>query len=169
MNNYTAGDGRRFWLVGLEPDRHWAPLTRAVGRPDWLEDERYATARGRRHNAAGLVVELDEIFATRSLDEWAEIFDAEPELFWAPIQSPDDLLADPQFAAAGGLVDVPDGVGTSTMVATPVDFSATAWAPQGMAPRLGEHSQEILRSLGRSDAEIAALLAAGSVGGDSAD
>ena len=168
MNNYTAGDGRRFWLVGLEPDRHWAPLTRAVGRPDWFQDERYATARGRRHNAAGLVVELDEIFATKPLDEWVEIFDAEPELFWAPIQSPDDLLADPQFAASGGLVDVPDGAGTSsTMVATPVDFSATAWAPQGMAPRLGEHSDEILRSLGRSQAEIEALLATGAVRGDS--
>ena len=66
MNNYTAGDGRRFWLVGLEPDRHWAPLVRAVGRPEWLDDERYGTPRARRHNAAELVAELDEIFATRS-------------------------------------------------------------------------------------------------------
>ncbi|MYB03079.1 MAG: CoA transferase, partial [Acidimicrobiaceae bacterium] len=163
MNNYTAGDGRRFWLVGLEPERHWAPLARAVGRPDWLEHEHYGTARGRRHNAASLVVELDEIFATKSLDEWAEIFAAEPELFWAPIQSPDDLLADPQFAAAGGLVDVPDGTSTSTMVATPVDFSETAWAPRSIAPGLGEHSEEILRSLGRSEAEIEALVAAGAV------
>ena len=168
MNNYTAGDGRRFWLVGLEPERHWAPLARAVGRPDWLEHERYGTARGRRHNAAGLVADLDEIFATKSLDEWAEVFTAEPELFWAPIQSPDDLLADPQFAAAGGLVDVPDGTSSSTMVATPVDFSETAWAPRSIAPGLGEHSTEILRSLGRSDAEIEALIAAGVVGRDRA-
>ena len=166
MNNYTAGDGRRFWLVGLEPARHWEPLARAVGRPEWIDDERFATPRARRHNATQLVVELDEIFATRSLDEWARAFAAEPELFWAPIQSPDDLLADPQFLAAGGLVDVPDGSGTSTMVATPVDFSTTAWAPQGMAPRLGQHSQEILRSLGRSQAEIETLLATGAVRGD---
>ncbi len=168
MNNYAAGDGRRFWLVGLEPERHWAPLARAVGRPDWLEHEHYGTARGRRHNAAGLVADLDEIFATKSLDEWAEIFAAEPELFWAPIQSPNDLLADPQFAAAGGLVDVPDGTSSSTMVATPVDFSGTAWAPRSMAPRLGEHSEEILRSLGRSDAAIEALVAAGVVSRDRA-
>ena len=167
MNNYTAGDGRRFWLVGLEPARHWEPLARAVGRPEWIDDERFATPRARRHNATQLVVELDEIFATRSLDQWARAFAAEPELFWAPIQSPDDLLADPQFLAAGGLVDVPDGAGTSTMVATPVDFSTTAWAPQGMAPRLGQHSQEILRSLGRSQAEIETLLATGAVRGDS--
>ena len=44
MNNYTAGDGRRFWIVGLQVDRHWAPLCRAVGRPDWLTDYS-ATAR----------------------------------------------------------------------------------------------------------------------------
>ena len=166
MNNYTAGDGRRFWLVGLEPARHWEPLARAVGRPGWIDDERYATPRSRRHNATDLVAELDEIFATRSLDEWSEAFAAEPELFWAPIQSPEDLLADPQFTAAGGLVDVPDGTGTSTMVASPVDFSRTAWAPRAMAPRLGEHSDEILRSLGRSDAEINALVDAGVVARD---
>ena len=163
MNNYTAADGRRFWLVGLEPDRHWAPLARAVGRPDWLADERYATARARRHNAAALVDELDEIFATRPLDQWAEAFASEPELFWAPVQSPDDLLADPQFAAAGGMVEVPDGPTTSTMIATPVDFSGTQWAPRAMAPRLGEHTEEILRSLGRSDAEIESLETAGAV------
>ena len=162
MNNYTAADGRRFWLVGLEPDRHWGPLTRAVGRPGWQTDERYATARARRHNAARLVVELDEIFATRPLDRWAEAFASEPELFWAPVQSPDDLLADPQFAAAGGMVEVPDGPSSTTMVATPVDFSATPWAPRAMAPRLGEHTEEILRSLGRSDAEIEAMEDAGS-------
>ena len=52
------------------------------------------------------------------------------------------------------------------MVATPVDFSHTVWAPRGMAPRLGEHSDEILRSLGRSDTEIEALAAAGVVGRD---
>lgn len=33
MNNYAAGDGRRFWIVGLQAGRHWPPLCRAVGRP----------------------------------------------------------------------------------------------------------------------------------------
>ncbi len=163
MNNYTAADGRRFWLVGLEPQRHWQPLARAVGRPDWIDDERYATARARRHNAAALVAELDAIFASRPMDEWADAFAAESDLFWAPIQSPEELLADPQFAAAGGLVEVPDGPSTTTMIATPVDFSATEWAPMGTAPRLGQHTEEILRSLGRSDRHIEALASAGTI------
>ena len=52
MNNYAAGDGRRFWIVGLEADRHWPPLCRAVGRADWLTDPRFSvgavTRRQRR-------------------------------------------------------------------------------------------------------------------------
>ena len=47
INNYTAGDGRRFWIVGLEGERHWPPLARAVGHEDWLTDERFATPRAR--------------------------------------------------------------------------------------------------------------------------
>ncbi len=163
MNNYTAGDGCRFWLVGLEPQRHWQPLARAVGRTEWLSDERYATPRARRDNAADLVGELDEIFASRPLAGWAEAFAAEPDLFWAPVQSPDELLADAQFAAAGGLVEVPDGSSTTTMIATPVDFSGTPWAPTGTAPRLGQHTDEILCSLGYSDTQIKALASAGTV------
>ena len=47
MNNYVTADGRRFWIVGLQGERHWPALCRAVGRTDWLTDDRYATARGR--------------------------------------------------------------------------------------------------------------------------
>ena len=66
VNNYTAGDGRPFWIVGLEGDRHWPALARAVGRPEWLDDERFATARDRATNARELIAELDAIFATRT-------------------------------------------------------------------------------------------------------
>src|ERR1700757_587393 len=72
MNNYTAGDGRRFWIVGLEADRHWPPLCRAVGRPQWCDDPRFSSARARAKNAAELIGQLDEIFATKPLDEWAQ-------------------------------------------------------------------------------------------------
>ena len=51
VNNYTAGDGRPFWIVGLEGERHWPALARAVGRPEWLTDERFATPVGRARNA----------------------------------------------------------------------------------------------------------------------
>jgi len=66
INNYTAGDGRRFWIVGLEGERHWPPLARAVGHPEWLTDHTYSTASGRAQNARDLIAELDAIFANRA-------------------------------------------------------------------------------------------------------
>ncbi|MET0897178.1 MAG: CoA transferase [Mycobacterium sp.] len=147
MNNYTAADGRRFWLVGLEGERHWPPLCRAVGRPDWLTDPRFANPRVRAKNSAELIGALDAVFGGKTLDEWAEVFAGEPELFWSPINTLEDVLGDEQFHAAGGIVDVPDGEGVIPMIASPVDFSATPWAPRGPAPELGQHTEEVLAEL----------------------
>jgi crotonobetainyl-CoA:carnitine CoA-transferase CaiB-like acyl-CoA transferase len=147
MNNYTAGDGRRFWIVGLQAGRHWPPLCRAVGRTDWLSDTRFDGAHARAANAVQLIAELDEIFASKSLDEWARIFAAEPDFFWSPINSLEDIVADEQFHEAGGIVYVPDGDGTVPMVATPADFHGTPWAPRSAAPDIGEHTADILAEL----------------------
>ena len=72
MNNYAAGDGRRFWIVGLQAGRHWPPLCRAVGRTDWLTDPRFDTPLNRAVNSRELIAELDEIFATKPLDRVGE-------------------------------------------------------------------------------------------------
>jgi crotonobetainyl-CoA:carnitine CoA-transferase CaiB-like acyl-CoA transferase len=147
MNNYATGDGRRFWIVGLEADRHWPALCRAVGRSEWLTDPRFADARARAVNAVALIAELDEIFATRSLDEWAEVFAGEPDFFWSPVNSIEDVVADEQFHAAGGIVDVPDGEFSVAMVATPADFHGTPWSARSAAPELGQHTAEVRAEL----------------------
>src|SRR6201997_3733700 len=147
MNNYAAGDGRRFWIVGLEAARHWPPLCRAVGRTDWLTDPRFSSARLRAVNAVELIAELDQIFASKPLDEWAEIFASEPDFFWSPVNTVEDVIADEQFHAAGGIVDVPDGESSVSMVATPADFHGTPWAPRSVAPELGQHTHEVLAEL----------------------
>jgi crotonobetainyl-CoA:carnitine CoA-transferase CaiB-like acyl-CoA transferase len=144
MNNYAAGDGRRFWIVGLELDRHWPPLCRAVDRTDWLTDPRFSDAWSRAVHAVELIAELDQIFAAKPLDEWAEIFAREPDFFWSPVNTLEDVLADEQFHAAGGMVDVP---GSVPMVATPADFHGTPWAPRSAAPELGQHTDEVLAEL----------------------
>lgn len=163
INHYQAGDGRRFWLVGLVADRHWPPLARCVGHPEWISDPRFLTPLDRAVNAKDLIALLDAAFATKSLDEWAHAFATEPDVFWSPINTPDDVIADPTVHASGAFVDVPDGQGGTTMIATPADFHGTVWEPRSLAPGLGEHSVEILRELGRTDAEIEAMRAAGTV------
>lgn len=149
-NNYRLGDGRRIWVIGIEPDRHWAPLCRVVGRPDLIDDERFADPRLRAEHARELIAMLDEAFAAMDFGMLEAAASAEPDFFWAPINSLDDLLDDPQFAASGALVEVPDRPGaatTTTMVATPVDYSRTPVRPRSVAPGLGEHTHEILTEL----------------------
>ncbi len=145
MNNYVTADGLRFWIVGLQVDRHWGPLCRVVGRREWLQD--YSRPRDRAANARYLIGELDEIFATKSLDEWAKVFATEPDFFWSPINSIEDVLADEQFHDAGGVVYVPDGDSSVPMIATPADFHGTPWEPRSKAPKVGEHTEEILAEL----------------------
>jgi len=157
INNYVAGDGKRFWIVGLEAIRHWPPLCRVVGHPEWIDDERFASPRDRALNATELIALLDAEFAKRPMAEWEEIFSTEPDFFWAPVNSIDDVLADPQSEHAGLFTDIPDDVGTTRMVATPCDFDGTPCEPRSTAPELGEHTAEVLETLGYSEADITSL------------
>ena len=150
ISAYEAGDGRRFWLLGLQGDRHWPDVLRAVGRPEWAVDERYASLIARFQNATELVRELNEIFAARPLAEWGPIFDRE-DVWWAPVQHAHETVDDPVARAAGGFVPVPagDGAGeTVDMVASPVDFGGTPWAARSMAPEFAQHTEEVLLELG---------------------
>lgn len=161
LNNYVAGDGKSFWIVGLEGDRHWPALARAVGHPEWITDPKFDGARTRAVNARELIGLLDEIFATRTLDEWSTAFAQEPDLFWSPVNTIDDVVADEQFHAAHSVVDVPDEEGTLPMLATPVDFDGKPPTPRWRAPLLGEHTHEVLRGLGLDDDATASLLSEG--------
>lgn len=161
LNNYVAGDGKSFWIVGLEGDRHWPALARAVGHPEWITDPKFDGARTRAVNARELIGLLDEIFATRTLDEWSTAFAQEPDLFWSPVNTIDDVVADEQFHAAHSVVDVPDEEGTLPMLATPVDFDGKPPTPRWRAPLLGEHTHEVLRELGLDDDATASLLSEG--------
>jgi len=150
-NNYRAGDGKAFWLMGVEADRHWPQLVRIVGRSDWAEDESLAVRANRSARATELIAELDANFATRTRAEWAALFEAEPNFFWAPVNSVDDALADPQTHAAGVVVEVEASDGPIRMVNSPIDFHGTPSRPTRSAPDLGQHTDEILAEL-RSDA-----------------
>ena len=164
MNNYQDSEGRWFWLVGLEGERHWPALCRAAGHPEWEGDSRFKEAADRVANAETLIGMLDVIFAERPREEWGEIFDAEDNLWWAPVQTMQEVLQDPQAHAAGGFVEVPDGEGTTLQPATPVDFHGKPCEQRHMAPAHGADSDAILEELGRDADAIAALRSAGIVG-----
>ncbi|MGD9703224.1 MAG: CaiB/BaiF CoA transferase family protein [Acidimicrobiia bacterium] len=148
INGYRASDGKQFWLLGLEGDRHWPNLLRAIERPELADDERFAEIYVRGRNAAELITLLDELFATRTRAEWIDAFDREG-VWWAPVQAVHELPDDEQAHAAGCFVDTPMPDGSTTpMTATPVDFSASRWAPRRPSPEFGEHTEELLLELG---------------------
>ena len=162
MNSYCDRDGKWFWLLGLQPDRMWPSVVRAVERPEWLEDERFAELPQRRLHARELVALLDEIFATKSRDEWAEIFTRE-DVWWEPVMSPPEVIADPQVAAAGAFIQAPAAEGIVTMMNGPVDFSDSTVEPERACPMLGEHTDEVLLERGYDWDRIVELKVAGIV------
>jgi crotonobetainyl-CoA:carnitine CoA-transferase CaiB-like acyl-CoA transferase len=145
FNVYQAGDGRWFVLVGVEADRHLPSVLAAVERTDLLDDERFASAGAVRRNRQSFIAALDEAFARRPRDEWATIF-ARHDVWWGPIQSPEDVVADPQAAAAGAWVDLDGGAGRS--VDAPIRFDRRHRTTAADAPGLGAHTAEVLAELG---------------------
>lgn len=149
ISGYTAGDGKQFWLLGLQGQRMWPDVLRAIGKPEWDAEDMYGTMEARLFKSAELVVELNKVFATKSLAEWGEIFDKE-NVWWAPVQLPHELLDDPVAHSAGGFVDVPsaDGGEPTRNVNTPVDFFGTPAGPRSAPPEFAQHTEEVLLELG---------------------
>jgi crotonobetainyl-CoA:carnitine CoA-transferase CaiB-like acyl-CoA transferase len=143
MNAYRAGDGRWFFFTGLEADRHIAPVCRALGRTDLLDDPRFANATALRRHRSEVIAVLDEIVAERPLAEWAERFEREG-VWWAPASTPAQVVEDPQLVGNDGFVEV-DG-GALRSVNGPVSFSDVA-PPTARVPHLGEHTEEVLAEL----------------------
>ncbi len=144
MNPYRAADGRWFFFTGLEAARHIPAVCRALGRPDLLDDPRFADATTIRRNRTEVIGLLDELIAERPLAEWAERFEAEG-VWWAPAQTPADVVVDPQLVANDGFVDLEDGALRS--VNGPVTFAGLPAAHGAHVPALGEHTDEVLAEL----------------------
>jgi crotonobetainyl-CoA:carnitine CoA-transferase CaiB-like acyl-CoA transferase len=160
---YEAGDGKRFWMLGLQGDRHWPDVLRAVERPEWADDERFSSIMARFQHAAELVDALNAIFATRPLAEWGPILDRE-DVWWAPVQHAHETVDDPLAREAGGFVSVPvEGGDPVEMVASPVDFGGTPWAPRSMPPEFAQHTEEVLLELGHDWDRIIELKELGAI------
>ena len=146
VNSYRASDDRWFYLIGLEVDRHFPTLCDAIDRPDLAADERFATAGLITQNRVALIAELEEVFAAADLDHWAALFE-QHEVWWAPCQSLEEVVDDPQAHALGLFVETTDAGQSIMGVATPVRFDGSVPQPRGPVPALGEHTVEILAEL----------------------
>ncbi len=166
FNSYAASDGKWFWLVGTESERHWPKVLHALDLDSLKHDPLYATPRDRRRNAQPLMAQFEATFARKTRAGWAEVF-SRHDVWWAPINSMDDLMSDPQVIAAGAYIQVPGQAaapqGDFNGVATPVDFSGTPVVADVPPPVAGAHTELLLRELGLDDGAIAALLARGVV------
>lgn len=146
VNSYRAGDDRWFYLIGLEVDRHFPTLCAAIDRPDLAADERFASAKLITQNRVALIAELEEVFASHDLDHWEAIFE-ENEVWWAPCQSLEEVVDDPQAHALGLFVETTDNGQPIKGVASPVRFDGLVPQPQGPVPGIGEHTAEVLAEL----------------------
>ena len=144
MNSYRAADGRWFFFTGLEAERHIGAVCRALGRPELVDDERFSSAVAMRKHRTDVIALLDDVIAQRPLSEWSERFDREG-VWWAPVQSPAEVIADPQLLANDGFLEVEGGALRS--VNGPVTFSDMVSNPAIAVPELGEHTAEVLAEL----------------------
>jgi len=160
-NFYKSRDERWFVLNPRGGSSDWQMLAAACDRPDLPNDERFATGKQRRVNNKALVAELEAAFGALDFEVIAARLNA-ADLVWAPVHTPAEVAADPQVQAAGAIVTVDDGHGgTFRSPASPARFPGADMDHRPAAPRLGQHTHEVLGELGYSAAQIEAMVAAG--------
>jgi crotonobetainyl-CoA:carnitine CoA-transferase CaiB-like acyl-CoA transferase len=148
--------------IGVGSDKLWRTFCPLVGRPELADDPRYVTNAARSGNRASLVATLQEAFLTRTYEEWEQVL-LPAGVPMGAINTLDAVVAHPQVAARGAMVESPHPIaGTVRMTAPPVRMSETPGSVRAPAPLLGQHTTEVLRErLALSDREIARLRRAG--------
>jgi crotonobetainyl-CoA:carnitine CoA-transferase CaiB-like acyl-CoA transferase len=160
---YKSADDRWFVHNPRGGNGDWANFATIAGRPDLLDDARFATSKARRENSPLLVAEFDKAFGAMPFDEIAEKLDA-ADMVWSPVQTPAQVAADPQVHASGAIIQVEDGEGgTYPSPAAPARFPGADATVRPRSPTLGEHTREVLAELGYSATEVEALFGAGAV------
>jgi len=156
INPYRTSDDR--WLMLVVQPKDFAALAHAVGLPGLAEDPRFADREGQARNAAALVEVLDPLFASQPLAYWKQVLD-DARVIFGVVQNARDILNDPQMHANKIFMPVRDpSVGTEFTVSSPLQVAGVEKTEPRRAPRVGEHSEEILRELGFSAAVIGELV-----------
>jgi crotonobetainyl-CoA:carnitine CoA-transferase CaiB-like acyl-CoA transferase len=153
---FACADAQIF--VVASTSSQWAGLSRALGRPELASDQRFATVSARIANRDAVLAVLDEIFAQRSAEYWIARLEEE-DVPVSPVNDMDGVFANPQLRYRGIRRSVlADDGRTVDLVANPIHFSDTPIDSYTAPPSLGQHTEEILRTvLAKSDDDIRKL------------
>jgi crotonobetainyl-CoA:carnitine CoA-transferase CaiB-like acyl-CoA transferase len=162
IGNFRTADGRWINLTMLQAGRYWPDVCRHLDIPELIDDERFDSAEklmARAPEAGQLVADA---IASKPYAFWLERLQT-LEGQWAPNNNALEVGQDPQVRANGYIVPVQDADGQEReLVASPVQFDAESPVIR-RAPQFAEHTDDLLRELGRSDAEIIELKIEGAV------
>ncbi len=160
-NNYRTRDGR--WLILLNPlvEKALPGLSKAIGRPELADDERFNSQLAMEQNFKDFIPILDEAFVSADLAEWERRL-REHGVVYGKVQTPCEAVADPQAIVNNFFEDVAyPGGGKMKILNTPVKFHENPATIKSPAPLLGEHTEDVLLDLGYSKDDMARLKADG--------
>ncbi|WP_134324832.1 CaiB/BaiF CoA transferase family protein [Cumulibacter soli] len=158
---YATSDS--YMILAVGNDSQFAKFCQVAGRPEVAEDERFRANAGRVANRDELRVVVTEILSTRTRAEWAEGLEA-AGVPWGPINNLAEVFEDPQVQHREMLKEVVHPVtGPHPQVRNPM-LAGAPFDPSAAPPLNGEHTEQVLESLGYTHADIAALAEAGTVG-----
>ena len=143
----------------LQPDVKWSVVCKALGLEKLEHDPKYENADVRRMNSAELIAMMDQIFLTKTADEWMKHLKTTGDIICTPIQDLFDLRTDPQVLANSYMIEADHEVlGKVKVRGSPVEMSKTPVKIKVEAPELGQHTEEILtETLGYTWEEVTKL------------
>jgi crotonobetainyl-CoA:carnitine CoA-transferase CaiB-like acyl-CoA transferase len=152
---YQTKDG--YVCALIYNDKQWKGFLELIGKPEMFRAKEYATQEARSQNYVKAYAFVAEELKKRSTDEWLAAFERAD----IPVQrmnSLDDIVADPHLAAIGYLTTVEHpSEGRIKVLAVPSEWSESAPEYRRHAPRLGEHTREVLKEAGLPEDKIAEL------------
>lgn len=158
--DFKTSDGNVLLAIGN--DGQFARFCAAVHQPEWAQDARFATNTARVQNRSELLALMVPLMQTRGTQEWIALLE-DKAVPCGPINTIAQAFADPQVRHRGIAQSLPrqagDGIGQVATVANPMRLSATPITYRSAPPTLGQHTHEVLREMGVSEARISALYA----------